>query len=358
MRVLEILGSLHRGGAETMIMNYYRAFDKNLCQMDFVVHAEFEDDYRDEAKSQGANIILVDRPGEVGAFKYIHILAEAIKNNGPYDAVHIHTNYQAFLGVLAARKAGIKNIIVHSHTTVFTKEQLLINRAVFRLFKVKKLSCGKLAGDSFFGSDYTIINNAIPVSGFKLANENRIRLVRDQFAGRKIIGHLGSFTKTKNHVFMLGVMEIIQKRDPSICLLLYGEGALKDEIEKQIANRGLNGCVYLMGVTNDPSTAYHVMDLFLLPSLYEGFPVTLVEAQLSGTYSLASDSISKECDIGASRIEFLELNEELWADRILSLTVSPVNGNEGDINIDDYDVNKQWRNLYNIYKTLARKPSF
>ena len=74
MRVLEIMGSLHRGGAETMIMNYYRAFDKNLCQMDFIIHAEFEDDYRDEARCLGANIILIARPGEVGANKYIHIL--------------------------------------------------------------------------------------------------------------------------------------------------------------------------------------------------------------------------------------------------------------------------------------------
>lgn len=350
MRVLEILGSLHRGGAETMIMNYYRAFDKSLCQMDFVIHAEFEDDYRDEAKSLGANVILLDRPGEVGALRYIRILSEAIKKNGPYDAIHIHTNYQAFLGVIAARKAGIRNIFVHSHTTVFTKKQLLINRAVFKLFRVKRLSCGKLAGDAFFGSNYTIINNAIPVSGFKLSNKDEIEVIRSQFAGKKIVGHLGSFTKTKNHAFMLDVMEYIKKKDQSICLLLFGEGELKNDIEKKIANRGLCDCVHLMGVTKDPSTAYHSMDLFLLPSLYEGFPVTLVEAQLSGTYSLASDSISKECDIGASRIEFLKLDKKLWAERILSLINSPIFASTKEINLDDYDVDKQWINLYNIYK--------
>ena len=350
MRVLEVMGSLHRGGAETMIMNYYRAFDKKLCQMDFVIHAEFEDDYQNEARGLGANIILLDRPGKIGAIKYIRILAKAITDNGSYDVVHIHTNYQAFLGVIAARKAGIKKIIVHSHTTTFTKKQLFINRFVFRAFRVTKLSCGKLAGDAFFGSDYIIINNAIPVSEFKVVNENRIRSIRNQFPGRKIIGHLGSFTKTKNHAFMLGVMEEIQKRDSSICLLLYGEGGLKDEIKKQIVNRELSDCVFLMGVTNDPSTAYHAMDLFLLPSLYEGFPVTLVEAQLSGTYSLASNLVSKECDIGASRIEFLKLDEDLWVDRIITLMASPVYVHEVDFNQDDYDVNKQWRNLYNIYR--------
>lgn len=353
MRVLEVIGSLHRGGAETMIMNYYRAFDKNLCQMDFVIHAEFEDDYRDEAKRLGANVILLDRPGEVGALRYISILSKAIKENGPYDAVHIHTNYQAFLGVIAAKKAGIRNVIVHSHTTVFTKKQLFVNRTVFRLFQVKRLSCGKLAGDAFFGSNYTIINNAIPVSGFKSSNKEELKAIRSRFSGRKIVGHLGSFTKTKNHIFMLNVMDKLQKMDPSICLLLFGEGELIDEIEKQIATRGLCDCVYLMGVTKDPSTAYHSMDLFILPSLYEGFPVTLVEAQLSGTYSLASDSISKECDIGACRIEFLKLDEKVWADRIVSLINSPINTSEEEINLDEYDVDKQWKNLYNIYKNDA-----
>lgn len=350
MRVLEIMGSLHRGGAETMIMNYYRAFDKKLCQMDFVIHKQFDDDYCNEAKENGASIILMKRPGELGAVRYIRVLADAIRKHGPYDAVHIHTNYQAFMGVIAARLAGVKNIIVHSHTTAYTKSQLFVNRFVFKVFRVRKLSCGKLAGDAFFGSDYTIINNAIPVSSFKEVDDTEVKKIRDRFPGKKIIGNLGSFTRTKNHVFMLDLMEEIQKSDPTICLLLYGEGELKDEIQRQIDSRGLQSCVYLMGVTKSPNIVYHAMDLFILPSLWEGFPVTLVEAQLAGAYALASDTVTKECDIGIAKIEFLKLEKSLWADRIRALLALPEGAHKVPVNLDEYDVGVQWKKLYGIYK--------
>lgn len=350
MKVLEIMGSLHRGGAETMIMNYYRAFDKKLCQMDFVIHKQFGGDYCNEARENGASIILLNRPGELGVVKYIYRLADTIRKHGPYDAIHIHTNYQAFLGVIAAHIAGVKNIIVHSHTTAYTKNQLFVNRLIFRLFRVRKLSCGKLAGDAFFGTDYTIINNAIPVSEFKKVDDNEVKKIREVFDRKKIIGHLGSFTKTKNHVFMLDVMEEIKKKDPTICLLLYGDGELMDAIKSQIDSRGLQECVYLMGITKSPNIAYHAMDIFILPSLYEGFPVTLVEAQLTGTYAVASNTISKECDIGISKIEFLKLDKNLWADRIMALMSLPRCAQKAAVNLEEYDVDMQWKKLYRIYK--------
>ena len=350
MKVLEIMGSLHRGGAETMIMNYYRAFDKELCQMDFVIHKKFDDDYCNEAKENGAFIILLERPGEIGIVRYIRTLLDVIRKYGPYEAIHIHTNYQAFLSVIAARIAGVKNIIVHSHTTAYTRNQLFINRLIFRICKVRKLSCGKLAGDAFFGTDYTIVRNAIPVSGFNKVDDNEVKKIRDRFHGRKIIGHLGSFVRTKNHAFMLALMEEIKKSDPTVCLLLYGDGELKDEIKHQIKNKNLQDNVYLMGVTSSPNIVYHAMDVFILPSLYEGFPVTLVEAQLSGTYALASNTISKECNIGISNIEFLELDKFLWANRIMAVATLPKCTQKTELNVDEYNVDVQWKKLYKIYK--------
>ena len=115
MRVLEVMGSLHRGGAETMIMNYYRAFDKKICQMDFVIHSELKMIIEKKPRTMGARILVdgLDQ-GKIGAREYIKSLTVAIKKNGPYDAIHIHTNYQAFLAIIAANKAGIKKIVVHS----------------------------------------------------------------------------------------------------------------------------------------------------------------------------------------------------------------------------------------------------
>lgn len=354
MRVLEIMGSLHRGGAETMIMNYYRAFDKKLCQMDFVVHAEFENDYCKEAEGLGARIIHLDRPGEVGIHKYISALVAAMRQNGPYDAVHIHTNYQAFLGVIAAHRAGINNILVHSHTTKFTSMQIIINRLIMQIYGVKRLSCGERAAKAFFGNaKYQIINNAIDARKFRNVDEEKcIQLRKKLFGDHIVIGNLGRLHPPKNHAFMLDVMEQLVKKNPSIILALYGEGEKEYEIKKLVADKKLASNVFFMGVTNDVVSTYHTFDLFILPSLWEGFPVTLVEAQISGVPSLASNCVSNECDLGIGLLEYLPLDKDAWVNAILDL-LDKKNETLGDTEkIDNYDVNTQWKKLYEAYKTI------
>ena len=353
MRVLEIMGSLHRGGAETMIMNYYRAFDKNLCQMDFVVHAEFENDYRKEAEALGARIIKLDRPGEVGIHKYISILVTAMRQNGPYDAVHIHTNYQAFLGIIAAHRAGINNILVHSHTTKFTSMQIIINRLIMKLYGVKRLSCGERAGKAFFGNaKYQIINNAVDARKFRNVNEEKCAQMRKElFGDHMVIGNLGRLHPQKNHTFMLDVMEQLVKKNSNIILALYGEGEKESEIKGLVAEKKLASNVLFMGVTNDVVSAYHMFDLFILPSLWEGFPVTLVEAQLSGVPSLASDCVSHECDLDIGLLEFLPLDKDVWVNVIWD-SLNKKNGVLSETEkIDNYDVNIQWKKLFEAYKT-------
>ena len=354
MRVLQILGSLHRGGAETMVMNYYRAFDKSLCQMDFVIHKEFDNDYRAEAMSYGAKIILLDRPGEVGAPKYINQLSRAIKENGPYDAAHIHTNYQAFLAILAAKKAGIKKIFVHSHNTVFPKKYLPVNRLAMLLCGVRRIGCGEVAGKAFFGKrKFTVVNNAIDVSKFRNAhNTDYAEVKKQRFGDRVVMGHLGRFHSQKNHVFLVELMKKIVSENKNIVLALYGEGDREQEIRELVQKEGLGDNILFMGTTNDAVTAYKTFDIFVLPSLYEGFPVTLVEAQLSGLRTLASNKISRECDLRLGLIEFLPLDTYVWADKIKNLlerdapSAMPIL----DEVIDEYDVNIQWKKLYEIYK--------
>ena len=348
------MGSLHRGGAETMIMNYYRAFDKSLCQMDFVIHKRFDNDYCAEAASYGAKIILLDRPREIGALKYIKKLFNAIKTNGSYDTIHIHTNYQAFLSIIAAKLAGIKKIVVHSHTTVFAKKYLIINRVVMRLCNVERIGCGELAGKAFFGkSKFTVINNAIDVSKFRNSqNQDHAEIKKERFGEHVVIGHLGRFHPQKNHEFLIEIMKRLVVADKNIVLALYGEGEREQEIRDLVQKAALSDNVLFMGTTNDVITAYKTFDIFVLPSLYEGFPVTLVEAQLSGVKTLASDKISKECDLKVGLLKFLPLNVDEWAERIQEVLKQ---GNPKAIQIsdeilDNYDVNIQWKKLYEIYK--------
>lgn len=350
MKVLEILGSLHRGGAETMVMNYYRAFDKSLCQMDFVIHAEFEGDYRAEAESMGARIILLPTPGQTGALHYIRLLTKAIKENGPYDAVHIHTNYQAFLGVIAAWKIGVKNVIVHSHTTSFKKTHLLVNRIVFACGNVVRLACGKKAGDAFFGKrSYTVINNAIPVSKFVQSSSESMQIESEK---AKVIGHLGSFSFPKNHEFIVALAECLKKRKLGTEIRLFGEGELEQSIRQLVIDRNVQDYIKFMGVTNDVVAAYRTFSVFILPSRYEGFPVTLVEAQLAGVSSLASEQISKECDLELGLLDYLPLDVNIWADKIawmLEENVQRGGAMDNDV-IEKYDVAVQWKKLLSVYE--------
>lgn len=355
MRVLEILGSLHRGGAETMIMNYYRAFDKTLCQMDFVIHAEFENDYRNEAKQLGARVFLLDRPGKIGAKRYINELCDLIKKTGPYDAVHIQTNYQAFLSIIAARRAKIKKIIVHSHSTKFPRGSVMLNRVIMDIVPVKRLSCGEAAGKAFFGKHhFTVINNAINIEQFekkKSCDYNELK--KNIFGENYVIGHIGRFTPQKNHDFLISLIDKLRKMNPNYTLALYGEGELEQEIKKKVKEKKLEKNVKFMGVTEDAATAYGLFDLFVLPSLYEGFPVTLVESQLSKTKTLASDRISRECDLNMGLLEFLPLNVEMWVNAIEKHRRSEnkeIQANKYNNKIDEYDISKQWKKLYSIYK--------
>lgn len=353
MRVLEIMGSLHRGGAETMIMNYYRAFDKQLCQMDFVVHARFDNDYCQEAEQMGAKIIELHRPGQIGPFRYIKELSDAVKRYGPYDAVHIHTNYQAFLSIIAAYFAGIRKIFVHSHTAKYSGTWIYINRYVMKVFGVKRLACGRAAGNAFFGREpYIIINNAIDIKKYKeIDNKNYTKIKHETFGKQYVLGHLGRFVEAKNHSFMLNVMERLVQIRKDIVLALYGDGEDRTKIEELAKAKGLENYVQFMGVTNDVITAYRTMDLFLLPSLYEGFPVTLVEFQLSGISGLVSDCVSDECDLQAGLVTYLPLKEDRWVAKILEKIENrqyAVKHVASDV-LNQFDVKVQWKRLYEIY---------
>lgn len=351
MKVLEIMGSLHRGGAETMVMNYYRAFNKNMCQMDFVVHAKFDNDYCTEAESMGATIFLLDRPGRVGVINYIKQLYKTIRKYGPYDAIHIHTNYQAFLAIIAAKLAGIKNIIVHSHTTNFRKHEIIINRLCFRVFSTCNIACGIAAGEAFFGkNNFIVLKNAVDISKFNRNNSVEDNIIKKKYADVKLIGHLASFTNTKNQIFLLEVVKILLTIRRDFKLLLYGNGELLESVKNNVYKSGLEDNIIFCGVTDNPAVVYKNIDLFVLPSLYEGFPMTLIEAQAAKVPILVSDRVSRECDLKCSYIEFLPLEEQVWANKINKILTSP------DIiiceksRLDEVDSNIQWKRLYKIYK--------
>ena len=173
-KVLQVLGSLQRGGAETLVMNIYRNIDKKNIQFDFIVRENVDNGYEEEVKKLGGRIFVIPSPQKIGLKECIRRHIDVIKNNGPYICVHSHMNAMSFISMYAAKKCKIKNRISHSHSTSFPgKIKLLFGRYLTKRYSTKLLACSKDAGLKLFGnSNFEIIPNGIILDNFLVSDED------------------------------------------------------------------------------------------------------------------------------------------------------------------------------------------
>ena len=229
-----------------------------------------------------------------------------------------------------AKKAGVPCRIAHSHLSDLGIDLKLPFRLYAR-FSMKDhpnqyFACSKNAGKWLFGQgvssskEITILNNAVNVEDFKFNGKIRTKIRNEIEAGDKLVlGHIGRFNKQKNHDFLIEVFKALHDKHPNSLLIMVGDGPLKPSIEKKVSLLGLSSSVKFLGIREDIPDIMQGMDLFLFPSLFEGLPVVLVEAQAAGLRCIASDSITSETDV-SGRVEFVSLTElpDKWSDKILS----------------------------------------
>lgn len=325
IRVLQVFANLDRGGAETMIMNYYRAIDKNRVQFDFVSHFN-NGAYESEIKEMGGKIFRIPRFKGYNILSYMKAWDKFYKAHPEYEIIHVHCYKVAGLILSIAKKNGVKIRIVHSHTA--NAQYKFYENIVFSIFNKIAISsathlyaCGESAGKFLFSDRiFNVLNNAIDTVKFKCDIEKR-NLIRNKLGVDEyfVIGHVGRFMVAKNHKFIIEIFEEIYKVNKNARLLLVGSGdKLLYEIKKIVSDKNLNDAVIFTGARSDIPELMMAMDVFLFPSLYEGLPVTVVEAQASGLKTFISDRITDEVKI-TSLITVLSLNDsaEYWADEIL-----------------------------------------
>ncbi|MCA1061471.1 glycosyltransferase family 1 protein [Rossellomorea aquimaris] len=326
-RILHIVGAMNRAGTETMLMNLYRNINHHEIQFDFVSYSEEKAHYDHEIIELGGKVIRLSQTGSIME------LYQAIKQNGPYEAVHSHTLFHCGIASAAAYLAGVKIRISHAHTTEDNEEGLVRRmyitamRKMIKVFSTHLLACSKEAGEYLFGagaahqSNYSYFPNVIEFEKLltcppSLFNQFKI----EEGLGKSIvIGHIGRFIPAKNHDFLLDVMKSLIKRNPNCKLLLVGEGDLKKHIEKRIENEGLKESIRLVGIREDIGTMLHSMDVFVFPSLYEGLGLVLLEAQASGLPCVVSEAIQPEADLQIGLVTQLQLRDgpEVWAGAIV-----------------------------------------
>lgn len=328
IRVAQIMGKWLGGGVEAVVMNYYRNIDRNKVQFDFICDEDSKYIPKEEIKKLGGKIILI--PPYQKPFKYHKELKRVLKD-GHYKIVHSHINTLSFFSLWAAKSAGVPVRIAHSHSTSNKKEwkknfmkQLL--RPFCKVFATDYFCCSEKAGRWQFGNKIYnqgkvyLLNNAIDVDKFKY-NEIIRKRKRKELSIKDneiVIGHIGRFVTVKNHGFLIDIFSEIYKQNKNTVLLLAGDGPLKEEIQNKVKELGLEKNVKSLGQRNDANELYQAMDVFVLPSLYEGLPVVGVEAQAAGLPCFFSANMTTEVKI-LNTTEFIELMQgaDEWANIIV-----------------------------------------
>ncbi len=362
IRVLQILGIVANGGVEAVIMNYYRHIDKTKIQFDFVVHNDADKNYIREAEHLGAQIYKVT-PYNKNIFKFIFDIYQIIKKHH-YQIVHCNMNALSGFALFAAYLANAKIRILHNHTTDSKEEKLrsLIKRMLrpfAKLFANQYWACSNLAAEWMYGkkavkdNKIIIINNAINLERFKFDKEKREK-IREEFSLKNffVIGHVGRFMKQKNHEFLIDIFNEVLKQKEYARLLLIGDGKLRAQIEAKVKELGISNKVIFLGNRNDVADLYNAIDVFVLPSLYEGLPVVGVEVQANGLPFICSDKVTDEILL-TNNIELLSLQQPKikWCEAILNAERKKVENNEDSL-IKNFDMKNESKKLEKLYFKL------
>ncbi|WP_295685038.1 glycosyltransferase family 1 protein [uncultured Fibrobacter sp.] len=363
IRVLQVFHGMDCGGAENMIMNLYRHVDRTKVQFDFLVHTTKKCFFDDEIKELGGRIFSVPYYKIVNGLQYKSALDNFFRNHPEIKIVHGHLGSCAHIYLNIAKNNGCYTI-AHSHNTKPQMQSL--KNFLYRLFTYKTrrtadyfFGCSVAAAEYRFGKKIahsdrcSVLKNAIDLETFAYSDENRKKLrkefgLTDEF----VVGHIGRFNPQKNHSFLIDVFAEIHRLDSKTVLFLLGDGYLRSSIEYKVKEFGLQDNVFFTGVRSDANRFLSVFDIFLFPSLYEGLPVTLIEAQANGLPIVCSDSITKEV-ILTNNIEMISLkqNPKYWANSVIKKRdASRIKKKDMDVIAADYDILKTSFWLMDFYE--------
>jgi len=332
MKILHVVGAMNRAGVETWLMHLLRNIDRSAYCFDFLVHTIHPSDYDDEIRALGSKIIPC--PYTHSPIVYMIHLYNILKH-GHYDVLHTHVHHFSGLVILVGKLAGVKVRIAHSHSNTsgiesnanFLRRMYLSTmQMIIRHFATHRIGVSHLAGSCLFGGEGWLQNKAnyliycgLDFSKFKQPVDKGIRDNLGIPEGYKVIGHVGRFEHPKNHLFLLEIMRCLHGYNPHVHLLLIGRGSLEKQIRQKVSDYGLESYVTFAGVRDDvPELMKGAMDIFVLPSLYEGLGLVLLEAQASGLRCVASNVIPHEADVVKALIHRVSLQEsaQKWAEII------------------------------------------
>lgn len=322
IRILHVVGSMHPGGMENFIMNLYGKIDRTKFQFDVIVHMRREDDYVDRIREMGGRVYELPRLTS-NPFANLRGIRRIVKENR-YPLVIRHTPNALVAPQLWAAKRGGAMAVCHSHNETDPKKLLhRIGRMMMRHMKIGRFACSERAGKWMFGNrPFRIVHNAVDMERFCFSDQKRSR-IRGEFSlgGRHVYGHIANFIESKNHAYLINIYAEIAKMDRDAVFVCVGDGGLRREIEAQADALGIGERVLFTGVRYDTDAWMSAMDVLIFPSLFEGLPLTLIEAQAAGLPVLLSSNVTRDVEVTQGLIswESIENDPVEWARRAVEL---------------------------------------
>lgn len=334
IKVLVVTATMNAGGLENQLMHLLRNADKETFQIDFTSKVE-DSYYRKEIESLGAKYYVLPEMNKKNIFSYFRKIVRIMKT-GKYDVVHSNELFHSGVVLLAAYLAGAKCRIAHSHS-IYDLDDINARRSTIRKiyssvmrwmilqFSNVQIGCSTAAGEFLFGKktvkkdSYHLLFNSVDTREYL---ENYSKEETGEFCGGEWINvlHVGRVYEVKNQLFIAEIAEEFKKRGKNIRILCAGKGNQEymDKVQDVIKSKELQEHMKMLGVRKDISELLRKAKAFVLPSLYEGMPLVLIEAQASGIHCVSADTFSKEVDFGIDAVEWLSLQAgaEKWADAI------------------------------------------
>ena len=353
IRVLCVFSTLDRGGAETMCMNLYRNIDRTKVQFDYVKHTSKKGAFEEEIQRLGGKIYEAPRFKIYNYLAYYNWWKKHFKNHPEHQIIHGHFFTISAVYFSIAHKFGRKTI-AHAHADQSDEliKGLLVNRIETEADYC--FACSENAGKWVFPhKDFFVLNNAVDTEEFsfhkEMRDEYRLKLGLEN---RKVLGTVASYSPEKNPMGLIEIFRAYRDNNPESCLLWVGDGGLRNKIKNKIKELKIEDSIILLGKRDDVSNILQAMDLFLLPSLFEGLPVSVIEAQATGLPCFLSDTITEEVNI-TGLCKFLPLNNiGRWIDA-LNNPVEERTDTSDFIKKSGYDIRETSRWLQAFYESIV-----
>lgn len=370
IKVLQVFTVLNRGGAETNMMNYLRHMDRSQFQVDFLVHRSEPGAYEAEIRKLGGKIYRLPPLQPLKLHSYKRAVKKFFEAHQDYDIIHGQNSELGVFIYEEAKRRRVPVIIAHAHNAPKLKDYDL--KFIFRELWKRRMrksitscfTCGQDSAEWLFGrkkgKEAYLMKNAVNTDDFVLDNSVRTRLRTSLGTQNKLnIVHVGRFNLQKNHRFLIDVFSEVIKMQPDTHLYLVGVGELESDIIARVDRLKLSKHITFLGLQEHVSEILQAMDVFLFPSLFEGLPVSLVEAQASGLFCVISDGISEEAIIVPEDVTVIPLaeNAENWAIKITRLDLSSRKDNSDQIINKGYDIKDNVKKLENKYIQLLENAS-